>query len=679
MVLSNIKTPGVYVEEVPLFPPSVAQVPTAIPAFIGYTEFAKDTDGNPLSGKPTKIKSLLEFATLFGKEHHPDEFKIVLKKDSEEIKSITADKQFYLYNALRQFYDNGGGECYIVSVGNFSDTLSRAAFAKGIDELKKFDAPTLISFPDAVAMMDANNEPDYSEIAELHKQSLAHCAAMQDRFSIFDLAGGDKPTDTNHNPVESFRDNVGVNALSYGAAYYPWVVTNYEFTPRFRQIKLEIDNDPAANTAVTLEKLKTDFSKDAAEKDLLKDYTNKDGITTGFIQKLYPDAEKQKAFTKTGIEFLKKELLLFETAVQQSDGTTHKDQLKAYLDQLAALVTAFPKIAADLAGDAAKLDLINAFKNNLPFIKTIKLLIAIEKDPETLDNTGRSANDLKNTVYKDVLVDWTGGVAFDDLKLDELDETIDPSVYIDTKAGTLIILDDVKKKVTSAILNAYDSLFYQLKISEQQMLTRHSFLKGITDKLKEKLRTIPPSGTVAGIYAQVDNNRGVWKAPANISVASIIGPAVKIDNKEQEDLNVSTTGKSINAIRSFTGKGTLVWGARTLAGNDNEWRYVPVRRFFIMVEESVKKATEPFVFENNDANTWVKVKAMIENFLTLQWRAGALQGAKTEDAFFVHIGLGETMTQDDLLNGRMIVEIGMAVVRPAEFIILRFSHKMMEQ
>jgi phage tail sheath protein FI len=97
-----------------------------------------------------------------------------------------------------------------------------------------------------------------------------------------------------------------------------------------------------------------------------------------------------------------------------------------------------------------------------------------------------------------------------------------------------------------------------------------------------------------------------------------------------------------------------------------------------MVEESVKKATEPFVFEPNNANTWVKVKAMIENFLTVQWRSGALMGAKPEDAFYVKVGLGETMTQQHVLDGEMIVEIGMAVVRPAEFIILRFSHKMLE-
>jgi phage tail sheath protein FI len=189
---------------------------------------------------------------------------------------------------------------------------------------------------------------------------------------------------------------------------------------------------------------------------------------------------------------------------------------------------------------------------------------------------------------------------------------------------------------------------------------------------------LAPSSAIAGVYCQVDNNRGVWKAPANVSLSLVNEPMVRLDDEDQRDMNVTDSGKSVNAIRAFMGKGILVWGARTLAGNDNEWRYISVRRFFNMVEESVKKASEPFVFEPNDANTWVKVKGMIENFLTLQWRAGALQGSKPEESFFVHVGLGETMTALDILEGRMIVEIGMAVVRPAEFIILRFSHKMVE-
>ena len=165
----------------------------------------------------------------------------------------------------------------------------------------------------------------------------------------------------------------------------------------------------------------------------------------------------------------------------------------------------------------------------------------------------------------------------------------------------------------------------------------------------------------------------------NVGLAMVNRPAITITNDLNDDLNVdATSGKSVNSIRAFAGKGILVWGARTLAGNDNEWRYVPVRRFFIFVEESVKKATSSFVFEPNDANTWTKVRTMIENFLILQWRDGALAGAKPEHAFYVRVGLNQTMTADDVLNGYMIVEIGMAVVRPAEFIVLRFSHKMQE-
>lgn len=200
----------------------------------------------------------------------------------------------------------------------------------------------------------------------------------------------------------------------------------------------------------------------------------------------------------------------------------------------------------------------------------------------------------------------------------------------------------------------------------------------VRNELAQFSVTLPPSAAVAGIYATVDRTRGVWKSPANESLASVRDLTVQIDQDLNDTMNVDTSGKSINVLRFFAGKGFLVWGARTLAGNDNEWRYVSVRRFFNMVEESARKASEPFVFEPNDAGTWVKVKAMIENFLVVQWRDGALAGAKPEDAFYVRVGLGTTMTAQDILEGRMNVEIGMAVVRPAEFVVLRFSHKMQE-
>jgi len=134
--------------------------------------------------------------------------------------------------------------------------------------------------------------------------------------------------------------------------------------------------------------------------------------------------------------------------------------------------------------------------------------------------------------------------------------------------------------------------------------------------------TLPPSTAIAGVYATVDSERGVWKAPANVSLNAVINPVIKITADDQDKLNIDGTGgKSINAIRTFTGRGVMVWGARTLAGNDNEWRYVPVRRLFNMIEDSAAKATQFAVFEPNDSTTWLKVKSMIDLVVVVRARS----------------------------------------------------------
>jgi len=222
----------------------------------------------------------------------------------------------------------------------------------------------------------------------------------------------------------------------------------------------------------------------------------------------------------------------------------------------------------------------------------------------------------------------------------------------------------------------------KLKQDHYEKRSLYHIDNGAYTKIKATLDSfrliLPPSGAMAGIYAQVDNSRGVFKAPANVSVNGVVRPLVKISNEDQSDLNVHTSGKSVNCIRSFSDKGIMVWGARTLDGNSNEWRYVPVRRLFIFAEESISKALERFVFEPNNENTWVSVKAAIENFLTDQWKAGALAGSTPQQAFFVNVGLGQTMTAQDILEGRLVVMVGMAAVRPAEFIVLQFTHKLQE-
>jgi uncharacterized protein len=199
----------------------------------------------------------------------------------------------------------------------------------------------------------------------------------------------------------------------------------------------------------------------------------------------------------------------------------------------------------------------------------------------------------------------------------------------------------------------------------------------LLDEIRVVMNLLPASAAMAGVYTKVDNNRGVWKSPANVGLNSVVKPSVNITHDQQEDLNVNAlSGKSINAIRTFPGVGTLVWGARTLDGNSLDWKYINVRRTMIMLEQSIKMALRAYVFEPNDANTWVTVKSLISNFLVEKWKQGALAGSSPEDAFDVQIGLGTTMTALDVLEGKMLITIKLAIVRPAEFIVVTFEQQM---
>ena len=218
----------------------------------------------------------------------------------------------------------------------------------------------------------------------------------------------------------------------------------------------------------------------------------------------------------------------------------------------------------------------------------------------------------------------------------------------------------------------------ELEISTaHKVLARHSSI--YSELMREMLLIInmlPPSTAMAGIYTLVDGTKEVWKAPANIGVANVISPTVSISFKDQEDLNVPMNGKAVNAIRYFVGDGIKVWGARTLDGNSLDWRYINVRRTMIMLEESIKNASKAYVFEPNVANTWVTVRSMISSFLNGIWKRGGLAGAVPEDAYSVHIGLGDTMTPEDILEGIMRVTILVAISRPAEFIEITFQQQM---
>ena len=263
----------------------------------------------------------------------------------------------------------------------------------------------------------------------------------------------------------------------------------------------------------------------------------------------------------------------------------------------------------------------------------------------------------------------------------KFDVIVTDEIGLATTARTIMVVSstavleqpDAQSGKTTEINVAKDSLVATIDKTMRAMVPLYT---DVTNAITKYMNSMPPAAAMAGLYTMVDNSRGVWKAPANVSINSVVSPMVHIDHLEQENLNVSTTGKSINAIRPFAGEGTLVWGARTLDGNSLDWRYINLRRTMIMIEESIRLASKAYVFEPNTANTWVTIRSMIENFLTSVWKAGGLAGAVPADAFSVHCGLGETMTPVDILEGRLNITVLVAVSRPAEFIEITFMQQM---
>ncbi len=668
--MATYKTPDVYVEEISLFPPSVAEVETAIPAFIGYTEKA-DKNGESLAMKPTMIRSMVEFQRYYG--GGPPITPVVKLDDDNAVAEVDlGSNSFYLFDSMRIYFDNGGGKCYIVSVGDYSAPPAigndTTGILGGLKLLEMEDEPTILLCPDATLLSGTN-------LYQFQQQALAQCGRLMDRVTVCDLVdSGDLEADK-----AAFRNNIGIKNLKYGASYMPWLKTSYTKAIRSRNVSLK---RASTDGDLKLENL----TKDAALKAFITGDLNAAIQAARNLQTNLIDA-----FTSGDNKTLKEQFGQLDdsfkgaqpyAAVDDFQGTI-RPMYTLVLDVLHAMVVSYRNGITETADFKLKTDL-DTIVNNNELEKDLQLLL--ENHNATIGFTagkifvtsGAPGTRLAETIA--ALNTITGSSLTDSMTATAVNDRYGAAADANAKANIALeaahmAFGGLNAAVAELAASAadYESTFDGL------LAERFALYKNIVKGINDKLAVLPPSGAVAGAYAFVDRTRGVWKAPANLSLSSVNGPTIKIDAKQQEDMNVDVNaGKSINAIRPFSGKGTLIWGARTLAGNDNEWRYISVRRFFNMVEESVKKSTYWAVFEPNDANTWIKLKAMIENYLIQKWRDGALQGVKPEHAFFVKVGLGETMTAQDILEGRMNVEIGMAVVRPAEFIVLKFSHKMME-
>lgn len=414
----NLKTPGAYIVEKDSGANAVVQVATAVPVFIGFTERA-EINGRSFHMKPVHVESLSEFEMFFGGPPTPV-FTIREAKSSfsDEVFSMNGktyvldqseDTSFMLYNSLKLFFDNGGADCYIISIGEYGDPKSAVeitpeGFKRAIDTLAGEEMPTMILMPDSL-LLDEEDSSYYS----VQTYALQHCSKYMNKVALFDIWGANRelsPGIDKNKYVNKFRENIGLDNLSYGAAYYPWVKTNI--------------------------------------------------------------------IPMSSIGYQNFDLSALTPVLQEAH--------RAVLEKL------------------------------------------------------RNAADEKERKF------WDSG----------------------------------------------------LKNASQE----YKLLRKI---VSDKINVLPAAPAMAGLYTRTDKARGVWVAPANQNLNSVIAPAVKITHEDQENLNVDLlSGKSVNAIRAFKGRGSaIVWGARTLAGNSTEWRYINVRRLFILIEQSIKNAAFSVVFRPN--------------------------------------------------------------------------------
>jgi phage tail sheath protein FI len=649
MNISSIKTPGVYINEIDAFPPSVAQVATAVPAFVGFTENA------PTPNIVTRVSSFLEFQQLYGGAPQPTGITVDLDANLLPTDNCTVlESKFKLYNSMQLFYANGGGECYIQSIGLYAeapafDAAIKTKFITGIAALEKYDEPTLLLFPDAVNLA-------FTDLGEVQKQALMQCQKMMDRFVIMDVKYDKAKTPIADNL--DFRESIGTNNLKYGAAYYPYLTCNFPQAFRLSDI----------NTAL---------APSGGFKQFFPNDTNLKANITSF-ESLHTDVSGIKVNSKAAI--IANKLLDWTPTVNAA-------KLNTNLTKSWNLIKVFAKpndltnsgLVAYVNADLVSIALKPVVQKLIDFRKAYEKLL--KPDGVTLVTAlALTINDIDFNGSWGLISAITESVANEyDGKLSNLIPVAGP-IPAHSEPDFVKIQAELNKLhtlVVNTLDTAVNGVYKYELVQENNLISQMPIYGSIVAKLSQSMNTVPPSGAIAGIYAQTDGTRGVWKAPANVSINGIIGLTRDINDFDQEPMNIHETGKSINAIRKFTGKGFLVWGARTLDGNSNDWRYVNVRRLANMIEESVKKACMRYVFEPNVSQTWVNVKGMIENYLTSIWNDGALAGAKPEHAFFVAVGINQTMTAQDILEGRMIVKVGYAPSRPAEFIILEF--KQMQQ
>lgn len=599
----NRSTPGVYINEIPAFGNNIIGIATAVPIFIGYTEVAGDpTTGASLYNTAVPISSMTEFIQYFGgpapaqytvtKQGNPappsgsgsagtsgSSNGSVAVQQAPSFYASFADangnistqpfllqpnalpgepNQFNLYWSMQAFFANGGGDCFVVSVGSYWTN--------------EYPTPTSLptSIPSSwilgqIELGDPNGDPNSGNPGLNVGLTVAGNTTGPTMIVIPEACQLSSGTDGNGSPYSTLVCNM----LSQASAL---------------QDRVAILDQPDCLTASTYQSMLLSQSK--------------------FSNAIAPQASS----TSYGASY----------------------------------------------GPALNASIVSA--NDILFTN----LVAANGDNSTINNILNSqARQLYGTNTA-ALTSVQGAIA----------------AAFPVPAGASSQQYATGGSYPAMPTTSADAA-NQWRVSlDNMLLNALPVFNQIEQLIASSMNVLPPSGLLAGIWTTSDNLNGVWNAPANLALSSVISPLYAMTDSQQGGFNVPTNGETINIIRAQPTRGNVVWGARTLDGNSNDYRYIQVRRTLIYVEQSIKLALQNYVFAANDATTWAAVTAAISSFLTGVWQQGGLMGSKPSEAFSVACGLGSTMTSQNILDGYMVVAVSMQMIRPAEFIELKFTQTM---
>lgn len=662
--MSKFKVPSLFIKEIALLPRIISDVKTSIPVFIGYTKKITDDNGRSLVHRPVKLKYYSTYVDKFGTNSDLTNIKVELDANNN-VTGSSGELKYYLSSSVRHFFKNGGEECYIISCGKYGSEIKLDSMIESLSKVTELDEPSLIAIPDALKL-------ENKELYKLYRDTLKVCSETGDKFAVLNL----KETEGWRKGCVEFRENMGSENLNFGAAYSPHLTTSVDINPGFDLISNSIRKK---GRRVELEELAHDAENLGRIYSLKEIYTDIDKIERDIKNhmKLSESEILSEGFSKVHLKFL----INCKSELEKSN-PDHFDILFQF-SQLVYQVYGTLEALIDKWNSAQYKFSTRWLKDLIESTTASSLIDGIAKLNGNLkDASQKIGTDSLNEVYKTTFK-WESvlikHLCADVIRLDSYYLHTNPKnsgEYIENMRSASYKISEVENTVLQVIELIRKELNNAAIREERFLENGMPVYKDVKEKIKNSIVSLPPSGAVCGAYAQTDKAKGFWRAPANITLKNVEGLSKDIGISEQQFLYIdSIGGKSVNPIREFDKTGRVIWGARTLAGNNPKLKYIPIQRAIMIIEKSIFRGTLWVMFEPNNSETWLKVSKTVQDYLNAKYKIGMLQGLKPEHAYFVKSGLGTTMTAEDIKEGRIVIEYGVALLRPSEFFTGRIVHK----